>query len=135
LLARESWTQALDNGSRLDVIFVDFSKAFDKVPHRRLLLKLQAYGIHGKLLAWISAFLSDRQLLVKVNGALSDTTSPTSGVPQGSVLGPELFKLYVNDLPGVLNIDCILYADDLKLWARTSSTEGTIALWSALDAL
>jgi hypothetical protein len=135
LLARESWAVALDEGSKLDIVFIDFSKAFDKVPHRRLIAKLEAYGIGGKLLAWITDFLVDRRVQVKINDVISESLVPLSGVPQGSVLGPELFKIYVNDLPDSLPSDCLLYADDLKLWSRTSTMDEASRLQTSLDAL
>jgi hypothetical protein len=135
LLAREKWTKAVDKGARLDVIFIDFSKAFDKVPHQRLLEKLRAYGIQRKLWAWIADFLSDRHIRVKVNQATSDPISATSGVPQGSVLGPELFRVYVNDLPTTLRTECLMYADDLKLWAKVSSQEEAEVVQAVLDKL
>ena len=135
LWARESWINAVDNGNRIDVIFVDFSRAFDKVPHQRLIRKLGSYGIQGKLLTWISNFLTNRSIRVKVNDVISTPVSVSSGVPQGSVLGPELFKIYVNDLPDALNIDSLLYADDLKLWASVSSNEEADYIQSALTSL
>jgi len=83
-------------------VYLDFLKAFDKVPHRRMLAKLEAYGISGKVLYWINAFLSNRRQRVVVCGAHSEWSPVTSSVPQGSVLRPTLFIIYVNDLP-----DCI----------------------------
>jgi hypothetical protein len=135
LTAREIWASVLDCGRSLDVVYVDFSKAFDKVPHRRLQIKLQHYGVRGKLLDWIIDFLSRRTAKVMVNGSLSAPFAITSGVPQGSVLGPELFSLFVSDLPSHLRADCLLYADDLKLWMVVSSVEEADELQLVLDRL
>ena len=89
---------SISNEKVVDVIYFDFAKAFDTVPHRRLLKKLEAYGIRGKVLEWIKAFLSDRHQQVKVNGSLSKKCRVLSGVPKGSVLGPLLFVIYINFL-------------------------------------
>ena len=86
------------------VVYFDFSKAFDSFPHTRLLLKLQAYGINSQLLSWFESFLTGRRQCVKINGVLSPWVQVSSGVPQGSRIGPLLFSLYVNELPSVTEV-------------------------------
>ena len=135
LLAKEKWAEIVDLGGRIDVMFVDFSKAFDRVPHHRLLLELSSYRIRGKVLAWIEDFLMGRSMIVKVNETYSESVSCTSGVPQGSVLGPVLFKLFVNDLPSELGVSCLLYADDLKLWMVIRNVDDADSLQEKLDIL
>ena len=88
----------LDNGDRMDAIIVDFSKAFDLVPHGRLLVKIANSGVDARVVEWIKQFLIGRKQRVRVDGELSDEVRVTSGVPQGSVLGPLLFLAYVKDI-------------------------------------
>jgi len=108
-----------DNNIQSDIILTDFAKAFDKVPHKRLLHKLQwyMYGISGEILQWIDSFLHNRSQKVVVEDTFSTPTSVTSGVPQGTVLGPLLFLAYINDLPDYLSYCSIrLFADDCILY-------------------
>jgi len=107
----------LDSGTQSDTVYFDLSKAFDSVPHRLLIHKLKSFGLHGTLLAWIENYLTHRWQRVSINGTNSDWLKVTSGVPQGSILGPLLFILYINDLPTVLspNTLCAIFADDTKI--------------------
>ena len=104
------------NIHQTDLILLDFSKAFDKVNHAKLLWKLHRYGIRGNALAWISAFLGNLSQMVVLDGEESGLVPVTSGVPQGSVLGPILFLIYSNDLPDELSSHVRLFADDTAVY-------------------
>ena len=116
LEALEYITKAVDEGFPVDEIFLDFKKAFDKVSHELLLYKLDCMGIRGNILSWISSFLIDRKQRVRVNGSYSSWVNVTSGVPQGSVIGPLLFLAFINDMPNNISTNCKLFADDSKLY-------------------
>ena len=111
----ENATNDLDQNKAVDLIYLDFCKAFDKVPHCRLAKKLEANGVRGGLLEWIKAWLSQRRQRVSIEGEFSEWAKVTSGVPQGSVLGPILFLVYINDLDTGIVSRLGKFADDSKL--------------------
>ena len=131
----DEWTEVLEEGGSVDAIYMDFKKAFDAVPHSRLLSKLSALGLSGEILKWVEAFLSGRTQRVVVNGVKSSAAKVTSGIPQGSVLGPVLFIMYNNDLPKVVSNSVKLFADDTKLYARSDSQDQTDSVQTDLNSL
>jgi Reverse transcriptase (RNA-dependent DNA polymerase)/Endonuclease-reverse transcriptase len=130
-----SWLSALDRGSEVDVIYLDVAKAFDTVCHSKLLLKLTKLGVPNMVVDWIAAFLAHRSQVTVVNGTESDPVPVSSGVPQGSVLGPILFLIYLNDIA-----ECVahgkleIFADDSKIFIVASAV-GCIQLQDDLDAI
>jgi len=96
----DTWTECLEQGGQVGVIYTDLQKAFDKIPHKRLISKLHSYGIHKNLIGWIECFLAIRKQRVRVKETFSNSAAIISGIPQGSILGPLLFiiYIYINDL-------------------------------------
>lgn len=131
------WCLALDNHLVTDAVYIDFQKAFDSVSHIKLFGKLESYNIKGDLLQWIGAFLSNRTQQVKIANSVSDVIEIVSGVPQGSVLGPTLFLLYINDLTDILSnfksCSVKLYADDVKLYSSFKISDFSVDLATVLD--
>ena len=108
----------LDQGGQVDTIYLDMSKAFDRINRQSLLQKLASSGIGGNLLNWFHSYLTNRRQRVVVTGATSDPLPVCSGVPQGSILGPALFLLYVNNLPEVVkSSEVAMFADDTKVFS------------------
>ena len=116
LINTTDWASTLNNKGQTDVIFLDFSKAFDKISHKFIISKLHYYGIRNHTLSWIGTFLSNHTQTTVVNGIHSSYAEVTSGVPQGSVLGPMLFLLYINDINNVITSQIKLFADDRGLY-------------------
>ena len=137
LESTNDWTLSLSKHNSVLIAYIDFQRAFDSVPHPKLLHKLSSYGIHGNLLFWISSFLSNRLQRVRVDSALSGTCSVTSGVPQGSVIGCLLFNLYINDITDFLGSTTTseIFADDLKIYTELSSTDSISNLQNHLNLI
>jgi len=143
--ARSCETQLLDfthslltcmhDGNQSDIVVMDFAKAFDTVPHNRLLLKLHRLGVDQQTVGWIASFLRDRSQRVVLGGETSEEVAVLSGVPQGSVLGPALFLCYINDLPDGLSSEVRLFADDTVLTKQICNQDDADSLQRDLDKL
>ena len=127
--------KGLDKDRQLDLAILDFSKAFDRVPHEHLLKKLDHYGIRGKTLDWIRAFLTNRTQKVTVEGVVSESIHVKSGVPQGSVLGPILFLVFINDLHASVQPSLRLFADDCVVYSEIRSDKDCQILQDDLQKL
>ena len=121
--AIHDWALQLENRSQTDVVLLDFSKAFDLVSHRNLAIKMDKYGIRGKTKTWIESFLDNRTQTVVVNGNRSTPTKVTSGVPQGTVLGPLLFLIYINNIGDNITSSLQLFADDSIIYKTIKTSD------------
>lgn len=124
---------SFDKGRQVDCLYLDFSKAFDKVSHSHLLAKLKSYGIADPLLSWMESYLAGRKSLVRYAGALSDPFVVKSGVPQGSILGPYLFNLFLRDNNESIQSEFLCFADDIKLFLSIEDDSSTQSLQHSLD--
>ena len=131
------WTIALNSRQSVDIVYVDYQRAFDSVVHNKLLAKLTCFGVSGKLLGWLAAFLSSRSQRVVIENSNSKSIPVVSGIIQGSVLGPVLFILYINDVSDVITypVNLQLFADDLKLYSNFTIPSATHSLQQVLDAV
>ena len=116
LITLNDFLKVNNQGQQTDIIILDFSKAFDTVPHVELLYKLQSYGITGPIHQWLSAFLTRRYMRVVVEGEHTESVYVESGVPQGTILGPLLFLCHINDIPDFVSSTVRLFADDCLLY-------------------
>ena len=130
-------SQSLDDGAQCDVVYTDLSKAFDQIDHGILLSKLRKCGFSRELLSLFVSYFTARKQFVLMNGYKSHLVNVTSGVPQGSILGPLFFNIFINDIASALHSDvhCLLYADDLKMYSRISSVTDCLSLQSSLDGV
>jgi hypothetical protein len=135
LVFLENVTKAIDEGHPLDILYLDFSKAFDKVPHKRLIRKLEAHGIGDKVKTWIESWLENRMQKVVVRGNSSSWSPVSSGVPQGSVLGPTLFIIYINDIEEGLCGNVLKFADDTKVFRKVATSEEAFSMQEDLQKL
>ena len=123
----EKVTLAIDSGNFVDSVYIDFRKAFDSVPYKRLIIKLKSYGILGSLLNWFISFLTDRLQFVTIGHCSSSFARVISGVPQGSVIGPLLFLMFVDDVDDCVSHSAILkFADDIKLFCSFSVNDPSL---------
>ena len=135
LVTVDDLMKSFDRGKQTDVVILDFSKAFDTVPHDKLLTKLSSFGINGSLLSWFEAFLTKRKMRVVCEGAYSKYAPVDSGVPQGTVLGPILFLCHINDLPDCVKSQVRLFADDCLLYRSINSESDCQILQDDLRSL
>ena len=123
LLAMNNWTKALDIKQSVDILYFDFAKAFDSVPHKCLISKLQSCGTSSKLLRWVKNFLVGRKQKVVLNNHESAWSDVPSRVPQSSVLVATLFNIYVSDMPLIVNSSIVQFADDVKMFRTIKSID------------
>ena len=134
--AVNDWAETLDCRDSCHCLLLDFAKAFYSVPHQHLLLKLESIGITGNLLQWIDRFLTSRFQRVVINGKFSEWLPVLSGVPQGSILGPLLFIIYINDITSVVQSSSIrVFADDASLYAKVSTQDDCLKLQDDLSRI
>lgn len=135
VISNDYITSTMDKGDQVDVVFTDYSKAFDRIDHVILLKKLQSAGIHGNLFRWFTSYINNRSQAVTINGFTSGWQFVPSGVPQGSLLGPLLFIIFINDINSCFaSSKFILFADDMKIYNKIHSDQDCVSLQRDLDS-
>ena len=131
------WSVSLSKRHCTTTAYIDFQRAFDSVSHHKLIHKLKSYGVSGNLILWISAFLSNRSQTVRIGSSLSDACAVSSGIPQGSVLGPTLFIIFINDISDSFNpsVQSKLFADDIKIYSVICDISTTSSFQTHLDLI
>ena len=133
--ATTDWANTLNNKGQTDIIFLDFSKAFGKISHKFILFKLHYYGIRNHALSWIGNFIFNRIQTTVVNGVHSSYVEVTSGVPQGSVQGPMLFLVYINDINSAITPQLKLFSDDSVLHRNICNQNDQVILQNYPDTI
>ena len=130
----DQWTKYLDEGRSVDCIYMymDFQKCFDTVPHKRLIHKLMSYGIHQEIIQWMTDFRVGRKQRVSIQNSFSQWMLALSGIPQGFVLGPLLFVIYINELPKSVKSTIYLFADDTKIFRSINDQEDVTILYKKI---
>lgn len=131
----KEWVECFEKDLTIDCIYFDYKKAFDKVPHKRLINKIKAYNFDEKIVKWIEDYLAKRKQRVIVNNGKSEEIKMKSGIPQGSVLGPLLFLIYINDITDEITSNIYLYADDTKLYRTIQGPEDIKTLQKDINKL
>ena len=126
---------AVESCGQVDVVYLDFQKAFDKLPHHLFLKKLPNFGFSAELIKWVKSYIQQRTFRVRFGGEVSECFAAKSGVPQGSNLGPLFFLLFINDITSVLNCSVQLFADDIKISLKISGIEDHLCLQRCIDAV
>jgi len=131
----DEWTECLESGGQINVLYADLEKAFDKVSHKLLIRKLRYDKVNESVILWIESFLCNRKQRVKINGFYSDWADVLSGIPQGTILGPILFIIYINNLLDVCKqfIHVYLFADNAKLYKRVITDDDHQVLQKGLN--
>ena len=135
LLTTDDIVRSMNQSHQVDMAILDFAKAFDKVSHQRLSRKMAYYGIHGTTLYWVMDFLHGRNQQEVIDGETSSPAEVTSGVPQGTVLGPTLFLIYINDIAENIKSNIRLFADDCVVYRQIDSTQDYVILQEDLNNL
>ena len=135
LLSTDDISRHMNQGHQVDMAILDFAKAFDKVTYRRLAEKLHYFGIRDDTLSWVNTFLQGRQQQVVIDGESSRLSTVSSGVPQGTVLGPTLFLLFINDIATNISSTIRLFADDCVVYRAINTPEDHHILQQDLNKL